>query len=269
MQSTNDRAAWLKGGDARCSILSVPQPHPYRFILLGPPGAGKGTQARFLSEYFGCCHLSTGDVFRCANDWLANGEPGPVMKLALEYMKRGDLVPDDTVLALIAERSACLRCGGGFLLDGFPRTVSQARGLEKVLAEQRVPLDAVLDYRLSLPGIIARLSGRRTCLKCNAVFQIDSFPPKTDGVCDHCGGALFQRDDDRPDAIRTRIAAYNKNAVPVRRFYRRRNLLVSVAAGGTPEATFNRTLEALKETNGVHLMRIALPVKPPAGVSNL
>ena len=261
MQIVNDRAAWLKGGDVRCSVAPLPQSHPYRFVLLGAPGVGKGTQARFLTEYFGTCHLSTGDIFRCAKDWLANGEPGPVMKAALEYMIRGELVPDETILALIAERSQCLHCGGGFLLDGFPRTVAQAGALEKLLARQNVRLDAVLDYKMSARKIIARLSGRRTCLKCNAVFHIEALPPKTDGVCDHCGGALFQRDDDGAEAIRTRLAAYNKNAGPLKRFYRRRNLLVSVEAAGTPGTTFNRALEALRETNEDYFARIHFPVK--------
>ena len=255
----NDRATWLKGDNARCSLLPPRQIHPYRFVLLGPPGAGKGTQGRFLSEYFGACHLSTGDIFRCAKDWWASGEPGPSMRLALAFMDRGELVPDETVLALIAERTGCLRCAGGFLLDGFPRTVAQAQALEKLLVQQGVNLDAVLNFKLPLPKIIARLSGRRTCLKCKAVFHIDSLPPKTDGVCDHCGGALFQRDDDRPEAIRTRMTAYNKNAMPVKRFYQCRNLLVSVEAGGTPDETFNRTLETLRESSRESLICETLP----------
>src|SRR5215469_1591376 len=117
MQTINDRAAWLKGSHAYCSFPPPLQIHPYRFILLGAPGVGKGTQARFLSEYFGACHLSTGDIFRCAKN-STDGETGPAMKSALEYMNRGELIPDETVLALVAERSRCMRCGGGFLLDG-------------------------------------------------------------------------------------------------------------------------------------------------------
>jgi adenylate kinase len=245
MQTKNDRAAWLKGPNAHCSFLPQPQVHPYRFVLLGAPGVGKGTQAQLLSEYFGACHLSTGDIFRAAKN-ATDCNPGAAMKAALEFMQRGELVPDETVLALVAERSQCLRCGGGFLLDGFPRTVAQAKALEKLLAGQNVKLDAVLDYKLPLPKIIARLSGRRTCPNCKAVFHVQSLPPKTEGVCDHCGGILYQREDDRPESIRIRMAAYSRNAEPVKRFYKRRNLLVTIAAAGTPDATFERTLEALK-----------------------
>lgn len=244
MQNKNDRATWLKGAGARCSSLPAPQGHPHRLVLLGAPGVGKGTQAVLLSEHFNACHLSTGDVFRAAKN-SADAQHSPAMSVALECMKRGELVSDETVLSLVAERSECLRCGGGFLLDGFPRTVPQAKALEKLLAKQGVQLDAVLDYRLPLKVIIARLSGRRTCPNCKAVFHVESLPPKKEGVCDHCGGILYQREDDRPESIRVRMAAYTKNAAPLKRFYQRRKLLAPVEAAGTPELTFNRSLEAL------------------------
>ena len=205
---------------------------------------GKGTQADLLNKHFGTCHLSTGDVFRAAKN--SNGQQSPAMSVALDCMKRGELVSDETVLALVAERSRCLACGGGFLLDGFPRTVAQAKALEKLLAKQKVKLDAVLDYKLPLKTIIARLSGRRTCPNCKAVYHIESLPPKKEGICDHCGGILYQREDDRPESIRVRMAAYTKNAAPLKAFYRRRKLLVPVMSAGTPEETFKRTLEALE-----------------------
>jgi adenylate kinase len=249
MQAKNDRAAWLKGGNARCSLLPESHFHPYRLVLLGAPGVGKGTQAALLSEYFSACHLSTGDVFRTAKN-STGCEQSPAMSTTLDCMKRGELVPDETVLAFVMERSQCLRCGGGFLLDGFPRTVAQARALEKFLAEQDIKLDAVLDYMLPLKKIIARLGGRRTCPNCKAVFHIESLPPKTEGMCDHCGEILYQREDDRPESIRVRMATYTKNAARVKRFYRRRKLLVPVAAAGGPAETFSRTLEALKPSNG-------------------
>lgn len=245
MQTKNDRAAWLKGGDAHCSLLPSLQAQSHRLILLGAPGVGKGTQAELLAEYFNACHLSTGDVFRAAKS-ATDCAPTPAMAAALECMKRGELVSDETVLALVAERSQCLRCRGGFLLDGFPRTVAQAKALEKMLAGLNIKLDAVLDYRLPLKTIIARLSGRRTCPNCKAVFHVESLPPKTEGVCDHCGGILYQREDDRPESIRVRMAAYAKNAAPLKKFYQRRKLLVPIASAGTPDATFERTLEALK-----------------------
>ncbi len=252
MQTKNDRDAWLKGPNKRCSLLPEPQAHPHRLILLGAPGVGKGTQAVLLSEHFKACHLSTGDVFRAAKNTPAN-EQSAAMTVALGCMARGELVSNKTVLRLVAERSKCLHCGGGFLMDGFPRTVAQAKALEKLLAEQNVKLDAVLDYELPLKTIIARLSGRRTCANCKAVYHIESLPSKVEGVCDTCGGPLFQREDDQPESIRVRMAAYTKNAAPLKRFYKRRDMLVRIAAAGTPGETFERTIEALKSTNDQQL----------------
>lgn len=246
MKAKNDRAAWLQGPNAQCSLPPAPRVHPCRMVLLGAPGVGKGTQAEMLCEHFGACHLSTGDVFRavskCGN---CSAPPSPAMAEAVACMHCGKLVTDDIVLTMIVERTACLRCSGGFLLDGFPRTVTQARALADLLANQNLELDAVLDYELPRKAILARLSGRRTCSHCKAVFHVESLPPKLAGVCDHCGGTLFQRDDDRPESIRVRLDAYAKNAAPLKQFYRRRNLLVTVAAAGTPDETFARSLAAL------------------------
>ncbi len=249
MEIKNDRAVWLKAGNACCSVEPGAQTHPYHLILLGAPGVGKGTQAALLTEHFHCCHLSTGDVFRAAKTIPAK-EQSAAMTVALDGMARGELVSDQMVLNLVAERSKCLCCRGGFLLDGFPRTVAQAQALEALLTEQNIQLDAVLDYKLPLNKIITRLSGRRSCPNCKAVYHIKSLPPSIEGVCDNCGGTLYQREDDRPESIRVRMEAYNKNAAPVKRFYQRRHLLVSVAAAGTPEETFSRTLEALEANHG-------------------
>jgi adenylate kinase len=160
-------------------------------------------------------------------------------------MRRGELVPDETVLALVGERLKCLRCKCGFLLDGFPRTVPQAEALEQLLISQRVKLDAVLSYDLPLEEIVARLSGRRTCAKCKAVFHQSARPPEVEGICDHCGGELYQREDDRPESIRVRMAAYEKSTAPLIEFYRKRELLLPVKAEGSPEAIFERTLDSL------------------------
>ena len=154
-------------------------------------------------------------------------------------------MPDETVLALVAERVGCLRCEGGFLLDGFPRTVAQAEALEQLLGGQGLKLDAVLSYDLPIDRIVARLSGRRTCSSCKAVFHVEARPPKVAGVCDHCGGSLYQREDDRPESIRVRMAAYEKSTMPLFDFYRGRSLLVSISAEGTPEEIFARSLAAL------------------------
>ena len=245
MNAKPDRAAWLKGGYVRCSVQLKPQPKKRRFVLLGPPGVGKGTQAVLLSEQLGVCHLSTGDVFRVAKMLLGQRPCSPSMVRAVGYMNAGELVPDEIVLPLLAERASCLNCGGGFLLDGFPRTVGQAEALEKILAENETVLDAVLNYELPLEQIVARLSGRRTCPNCNRTFHIESLPPKRSGICDDCGVNLFQREDDRPETIRVRMEAYQKSTVPLTDFYRRQGLLVSISAGATPAATFERTLKTL------------------------
>jgi adenylate kinase len=246
METRHDRNAWLRGGEARCAAPAKKQDIPRRLVLLGAPGVGKGTQAELLSATLGACHLSTGDIFRAAKcaDSCART---PALAQALEYMRRGELVPDKTVLALVTERVGCLRCQGGFLLDGFPRTVAQAQALDKLLKRQQLKLDGVVSYELALEQVVTRLSGRRTCPNCKAVFHIEARPPKVPGVCDHCGATLYQREDDRPESIRVRMQAYEKSTAPLTDFYRRRNLLISVPADGTPEQIFERTIGALED----------------------
>jgi adenylate kinase len=244
MLAKNDRAAWLKGPATHCSIPPQTQARPCRFILLGAPGIGKGTQAELLSERLGACQLSTGDVFRAAKS-IAECDRSPALNAALEAMHRGELVTDETVLAIIEERKACLRCGGGFLLDGFPRTVPQAKALTRLLAREKIQLDAVLSYELPLDTIIARLSGRRTCEKCKAVYNVQSMPQEAEGVCEDCGGRLFQREDDRPESVKVRMAAYESSTAPLTDYYRKRNLLVSVPAEGSPEDIYQRTMQML------------------------
>jgi adenylate kinase len=245
METKRDRKAWLRGGTAKCEPPPKPLDAQRRLVLLGAPGVGKGTQAELLSANLGACHLSTGDIFRAAKS-LDPGERTPALTAALDYMRRGDLVPDETVLAMVAERVGCLRCEGGFLLDGFPRTVAQADALEKLLAGENLKLDAVLSYELPLEQIVARLSGRRTCPNCKAVFHIETRPPKVVGICDHCGGKLHQREDDRPESIRVRMEAYERSTAPLADFYRKRSLLVPISAEGSPEDIFKRTLAVLK-----------------------
>ena len=245
MDTKQDQKAWICGGAAHCESPPKTNGLPNRLVLLGAPGVGKGTQAELLCTNLGTCHLSTGDVFRAAKG-LDPAERTPALTAALDYMRRGDLVPDETVLALVAERVGCLRCEGGFLLDGFPRTVAQAEALGELLAKEKLKLDAVLSYELPLEQVVSRLSGRRTCSKCKAVFHVKALPPKMAGVCDHCGGKLYQREDDRPESIRVRMEAYERSTTPLADFYRRRNLLLSIPADGSPEQIFKRTLDALK-----------------------
>jgi len=247
MNAKNDRAAWLKGGDTLCSILpTAPPGKTWRLVLLGAPGVGKGTQAQLLAERLGSCHLSTGDVFRAAK-CLADGERSPALDHAMGFMRRGELVPDEIVLDMVGERVGCLRCCGGFLLDGFPRTVAQAEALERLLQREILALTAVLDFELPIEEIVARLGGRRTCSGCKAVFHVTGLPPRVEGVCDHCGGKLIQREDDRPEAIRVRMAAYEKSTRPLMEFYKKRGLLVTIAAAKTPDETFQRTMKILND----------------------
>ena len=247
MITKNDRAAWLKGGETLCSIMpQLPPGKTWRLVLLGAPGVGKGTQASLLSERLGACHLSTGDVFRAAK-CLTDGERSPALDRALGFMRRGELVPDEIVLDMVGERVRCLRCCGGFLLDGFPRTVAQAEALERLLQREKVALTAVLDFELPIDEIVARLGGRRTCSGCKAVFHVTDLPPRVEGVCDHCGGKLIQREDDRPEAIRVRMATYEKSTKPLMEFYQKRGLLVTIIAGKVPDETFQRTMMMLND----------------------
>ena len=156
-------------------------------------------------------------------------------------MRRGALVPDATVLKVIRDRKDCLRCAGGFLLDGFPRTLPQAQALEEILGEQGTGLSAVLNYELPIEKIVARLSGRRTCSGCRAVYHVASRPPKVADRCDHCGAALFQREDDRPESVEVRMKAYLTSTRPLIDFYQQRDLLVSISAEGSPEEIYQRT----------------------------
>jgi adenylate kinase len=243
----HDRTVWLKGGEHKCQMPPrTPTGRIWRIVLLGAPGVGKGTQAEMLCQCLGTCHLSTGDVFRAAKS-CSGSDLSPAMQNALVYMKRGDLVPDETVLDMISERLRCLNCSGGFLLDGFPRTVAQAKALEKLLDSQDIRLSAVFDYELPIEQIVARLSGRRTCAGCKSVYHVATRPPKVDDVCDHCGGKLIQREDDRPESVKVRMEAYQKSTKPLIDFYKLRGLLVTIAANGSPEEIYGRTRQLALE----------------------
>jgi adenylate kinase len=243
MTAQRQREVWFLGGDARCEPPPVP-PRAYRLVLLGPPGAGKGTQAELLCQSLGTCHLSTGDLFRAAQ---CQAEPSPALAAALSAMRRGELVPDDVVVSLVRERAECLRCRGGCLIDGFPRTVAQAEALDAMLAELGVALDAVLNYELPLDEVVARLGGRRTCPACKAVYHVTSRPPRVEGTCDECGGRLVRREDDRPESIRVRMRAYEESTRPLADYYRRAGKLVPVPAAGTPEEILRCSLAALHD----------------------
>lgn len=244
MNLLRDRSAWLHGPEHRCQQPPPHIEHPRRIVLLGAPGVGKGTQAALLSSAIGACHLSTGDIFRLARATSPRGLT-PAMHAAVERMTRGELVSDQTVLRIVRERLGCLTCRGGFLLDGFPRTMSQAAALEVLLQHEGVRIDAVVRYDLSELELIARIGGRRTCPVCKAVFHTQLRPPKRAGFCDVCGTELVVRDDDLPAAVHIRQRSYVESATPLLAFYREQGRLLHVSAVGTPEEVFSRTLTAL------------------------
>jgi adenylate kinase len=248
-EANNSRIAWMQGGQAQCSPQPPLSGRPFRLVLLGAPGVGKGTQAELISQRLGACHLSTGDIFRAAKS-VSQEKRSAALSEALSYMSQGRLVPDATVLAVVRERDGCLNCLRGFLLDGFPRTVAQAEALEKHLEEEKLPLTGVIDYELPLQEIVERLSGRRTCRGCGAVYHLVSCPPRKKDVCDRCGAALYQREDDQPESIRVRMNAYRESTLPLIQFYRQRGLLRPVMAHGTPLEIFQRTLAAFNGAAG-------------------
>jgi|HubBroStandDraft_4_1064222.scaffolds.fasta_scaffold03380_9 adenylate kinase len=239
----SDRVAWLQGPSALCEEPAHSQV-PWRLVLLGAPGVGKGTQADLLHQKLRTCHLSTGDVFRAAAA-RRKCELSLAMKAATEYMRSGALVPDSTVWEMVRERSGCLHCCGGFILDGFPRTLSQAESLKQLMQGKGLPLTAVVNYDLPATEIVARLSGRRTCELCRTVFHVTERPPKVEGVCDRCQGRLFQRDDDRPESIKVRLGAYELSTAPLIEFYQSLGLLMQVDARGMPDEICAKTLVGL------------------------
>jgi adenylate kinase len=175
------------------------------------------------------------------------------MKEALRYMRSGELVPDSTVWAMVQERSECLHCAGGFILDGFPRTLGQAESLKLLLDREGLGITAVVNYELPASEIVARLSGRRTCENCKAVFHVIERPPQIEGQCDRCGAKLFQREDDRPESIKVRLEAYDHSTAPLIDFYKKVGLLVRVAASGSPDEILQITLTDLKSRRAEQL----------------
>lgn len=244
--------AWLQGPSARCETIPQCYARPWRLVLLGAPGAGKGTQADLLNRRLHACHLSTGDVFRSA---AQQSDPSPAMMQALSYMNRGELVPDATVWDIVSERTDCLKCAGGFILDGFPRTLAQAVALQDLIKGRELDLHAVLNYTLKDDEIVARLAGRRTCGECKTVYHVSDRPPKVEGQCDRCDGKLFQREDDRSEAIQVRLETYHRCTAPLIEYYDKLKLLVPVDASGSPEEVFSRTVLNLGSLRQVEFAR--------------
>lgn len=211
-----------------------------RLVLVGPPGAGKGTQAEFIAERFGIPKISTGDIFR------ANVSGGTDLgRLAKKYMDAGDLVPDEVTNAMVRDRLAQPDAKDGFLLDGFPRNVSQANELTAVLDELGAPLSVALDLDVPFDEVVRRLSGRRTCKTCGHVWHVEFDPTKAPGICDKDGGELYQRDDDQPATVRHRLEVYHQQTEPLIDFYREAGSLVAINALGAVEDVTERAIEAL------------------------
>ena len=213
-----------------------------RLVLVGPPGAGKGTQAQFIAAARSIPKISTGDIFR------ANVTSGTELGLlAKKYMDAGDLVPDEVTIRMVRERLAQDDAVKGFLLDGFPRNVPQAEILEEMLdQDMNAKLDLVLELVVDDDEVVRRLSGRRTCRNCGHIWHLDFDPPEVDGVCDHCGGELFQRDDDRPETVRHRLEVYAAQTAPLVAFYAARGVLIGIDATGPVDDVTERALDALR-----------------------
>ncbi|PJN24497.1 adenylate kinase [Kitasatospora sp. CB02891] len=214
-----------------------------RIVLVGPPGAGKGTQAHVLAKTLSIPHISTGDLFR-AN--ISQGTPLGVE--AKSYMDAGRLVPDEVTIGMAKDRMLQEDAADGFLLDGFPRNLGQAEALDAFLTEQGIALDGVLDLEVSEDEVVKRIAGRRLCRKNGAhVFHVVYNPPKTEGVCDECGGELYQRSDDTEEAVRVRLEEYHSKTEPIIGYYQEQGLLVTIPALGKVDEVTERAVAALEQ----------------------
>ncbi|MEU3189885.1 adenylate kinase [Streptomyces sp. NPDC006992] len=212
-----------------------------RIVLVGPPGAGKGTQAAFLAKNLAIPHIATGDLFR------ANISQGtPLGQKAQEYMRAGQLVPDEVTIGMAKGRMEEEDAAGGFLLDGFPRNIAQAQALDGYLDETGLKLDAVLDLEVPEDEVVKRIAGRRICRNDSShVFHVEYSPAKTDGVCDACGGELYQREDDREETVRKRLEVYHSETEPIIDHYKAQGLVTTISALGTVSEVTERAMQAI------------------------
>jgi adenylate kinase len=216
-----------------------------RLVLVGPPGAGKGTQAEFIASTLSVPKISTGDIFR------ANVSQGtPLGREAKRYMDAGGLVPDEVTINMVRDRLAEADAADGFLLDGFPRTVPQATALDKMLADAGTALDLVLELIVEPDEVIRRLSGRRICHNCGKIWHVEFDAPTKQGVCDQCSGELYQRDDDKPETIAERLRVYERDTSPLIDYYGAQNKLVGIDATGPVEDVTERAIDVLRSYGG-------------------
>ena len=209
-------------------------------ILLGPPGAGKGTQAQMIVDRYHIPQVSTGDILRSAV------KEGTVLgKQAKAFMEKGQLVPDEVVIGIIDERLRKPDCQTGFILDGFPRTTPQAEALQVILDNLGKSVDHVINIEVDSEELVRRLTGRRTCKNCGAMFHVLFHPPKKESLCDRCGGPLYQREDDREETIRTRLREYEKQTAPLIQYYRSKNLLRPISGVGGQNQIFEQIVRVL------------------------
>ncbi|MBO6148499.1 MAG: adenylate kinase [Lachnospiraceae bacterium] len=211
-----------------------------KIIMLGAPGAGKGTQAKRISEKYGIPHISTGDIFR------ANIKEGTALgKEAKSYMDEGKLVPDELTVRILLDRVSKDDCKGGYLLDGFPRTIPQAEVLDKELEKAGDRVDFAIDVEVPDESIVKRMSGRRACLKCGATYHVESLPPKTEGICDKCGEKLSIREDDKEETVKKRLEVYHKETEPLINYYEKKGILETVDGMQDAEEVFSSIIAIL------------------------
>ena len=209
-------------------------------LLMGPPGAGKGTQAVVLAEKLGIPHISTGDMFR-----KAVKEETALGMEAKRYMDSGQLVPDEVTIGIVRERLAAADCAGGFLLDGFPRTVFQAEALDGIMNDMKTKLDVALNIDVDAEALIGRITGRRMCRKCGTPYHVTFSPSKAEGVCDACGGELYQRDDDKEETVRKRLEVYNAQTLPLIEYYRKQGIIADIDGNQPMEAVTEAIMKVI------------------------
>lgn len=213
-----------------------------RLILMGPPGVGKGTQAKKLATVYEIPQISTGDILREA---IVNDTP--VGREAKEYMDAGRLVPDDVILNLMKDTLGSKKCAEGFILDGFPRTVPQAKGLDAILVTLEIELDAVLVMEVDEDIIVERLSNRRSCPNCGTIYNLKTSPPKQDEICDNCGTELIQRSDDQPETIKNRLRVYREETAPVIDYYDKKGMAKAIDASGSVSEVWEKLQSAISQ----------------------